>query len=78
MAFPGAAGSNSARTSARIAKRWLNALKMAGSHGALEAATTSVAVIKSANQAALRLVPGKAERRISSSCTRRKREPEIR
>jgi hypothetical protein len=46
----------------RVSKRWLNAFTMAGSHGLAEAATTSVAWIKSASQAMLGSVLGKAGR----------------
>ena len=49
---------------------------MAGAHGAAEAATTSVASIRSASQTVPRSLPGKAERSISVSDRRRKHGPE--
>ncbi len=56
-----------------------NAFTMAGSHGSAEAATTSVASIKSASQTVLGSALGKVERSmiipISASDTRRKHEP---
>src|SRR6476661_10671333 len=65
--------------SARVSKRWRNAFTMTGSHGSAEAATTSVASIKSASQTVLGSAPGKVERSvkipISASNTRRTHEP---
>src|SRR5205823_2013105 len=74
---PQAAGSNRGLTSVRNSRRWLNAFTMAGSHGSAEAATTSVASIKSASQTVLGSALGKVERSIpiSASDTRRGDEP---
>jgi hypothetical protein len=65
------AGSNGGRAPSCILKRSLNAVTMAGSHSSTEAATASVASIKSVSQTVLRSVHGKAERPISGSDTRR-------
>src|SRR6266404_5829426 len=77
---PMAAGSNRGLTSACNSRRWLNAFTMAGSHGSAEAATPSVASIKSASQTVLGSALAKAERSIkmpiSASDTGRRHEPQ--